>query len=191
MAKPEQQIRAAFVSEIAFARLCGRQRRAPPNTSPLDSIEEAKAKLLPILENPTVLEGEISDVELNQINGLEKRLVSFFRPEIVENIVRPIFSGCGYIDSSEGDIINDGRLFEIKAVDRPFRSSDIRQLITYCALNHLSNQYDIKRIGVFNPRRGVYFSLPVRVVSREISGQTEQELFDNIVNAVSSGDISR
>ena len=38
-----------------------------------------------------------------------------------------------------------------KTVERAIRSSDIRQLITYAALNYASQQYAIDKIGIFNP----------------------------------------
>lgn len=104
---------------------------------------------------------------------------------------RPSFKGCGYIDESEGDLIDSDCLIEIKSVNRKMRGTDVRQLITYCALNELSKQYEICEIGIFNPRSGLFFSMPINEVCLEISGRSKIELFGEIVRAISSGGISR
>jgi hypothetical protein len=39
------------------------------------------------------------------------------------------------MESCQGDILNNETLIEIKAGERGILSSDIKQIITYCALN--------------------------------------------------------
>ncbi|WP_157757139.1 hypothetical protein [Pannonibacter phragmitetus] len=189
--KPEDPIRSALVAELAFAQVSAKLDGIPEERVGEVALEEAKKRLRPLFEDPISLVQEITQVEQDQISSLEKNLLSFFTRRNLPTVTRPLFAGCGYVDSSEGDIISGSCLFEIKAVNRPFRSIDIRQLITYCALNHLSGQFQLDAIGVFNPRRGLYFEASIEDVSHEISGQSGQELFDTIIHAISSGDISR
>ena len=189
--KPKKPIRAAFVAELAFSRFCARITNVPKEEIDRFAVEEAISRLLPLTEDPTSLKRPVSSIEKKQASDLESKLSSFFSARRPATLTRPVFHGCGYIDNSEGDILSGSCLFEVKTVDRRFRSADVRQLITYCALNQYSLQYTLDTIGLFNPRRGVYFEATVDDVSREISGQSAQELFDNIVYAISSGDISR
>lgn len=189
--KPREQIRAAFVAELAFSRFCAKVAGTPEHEIMDPALKEARKHLWSLVADPATLEEKLSETEEMQMLGLEINLDSFFSSRGTYTVTRPLFRGCGYIDTSEGDILSGSCLFEVKAVDRPFRSIDIRQLVTYCALNHLSAQFELESMGVFNPRRGVYFETTIDKVSREISGQPSQELFDSIIHAISSGEISR
>lgn len=189
--KPEEQIRAAFVSEFAFSRFCGLTDGVDAGQLDRTAMAETKKRLLPLMDDPATLDTPFTDAEQDQIQRLERGLTAFFRHRGLALRTRPVFQGCGYIDASEGDVISGPCLYEIKAVDRPFRSVDIRQLVTYCALNHASGQFELDSLGVFNPRRGLWFAMSFDEVCHEISGQSAQELFDNVVHGVSSGDISR
>lgn len=189
--KPEEPIRAAFVSEFAFARLCGLADGIDSGELNATAMAETKKRLLPLLDDPATLDAPLTEAEKDQVRQLEKSLTGFFKHRGLALQTRPVFQGCGYIDASEGDVISGPCLFEIKAVDRPFRSNDIRQLVTYCALNHASGQYELDSMGVFNPRRGLGFAMNFDEICREISGKTAQELFDGVVHGISSGDISR
>lgn len=189
--KPKGQIRSAFVAELAFSCFCAEIAGGREHEILEMSLKETKTRLRPIIDDPATLEEPLSETETAQMLKIKANLLSFFRSRNPKILTRPVFNGCGYIDTSEGDVLNNSYLFEIKAVERPFRSVDLRQLITYCALNHLSHQFEIEGIGVFNPRRGVYFVKHIDEISYEVAGQPAQDLFDNIVHAISSGDISR
>jgi hypothetical protein len=102
-----------------------------------------------------------------------------------------MFSGCGFVDASEGDVIFGETIYEIKTVDRRFRGSDIRQAITYAALNFSGGQFDIRHIGLFNPRWGQFCDIGLDYVCAEISGRPAQELLAIVIQAISSGEISR
>ena len=103
----------------------------------------------------------------------------------------PSFPGCGFIDASIGDIFVHEHLFEIKAGDRRFLSVDLKQLITYAALNSLERTREIKYLGLFNPRVGISYTVPLEQLCQEISGTSASELLGEIVRVISSGDISR
>lgn len=191
IAKPADKIRAAFVSELAFARFCGLVEGVDASQLDMTAMVETKKRLLPLMDDPATLDAPFTDAEKDQMQKLERGLTAFFRHRGSTLQTRPMFQGCGYIDASEGDVISGSCLFEVKAVDRSFRSTDIRQLVTYCAMNHALGQFRLDSIGIFNPRRGLWFEMSVDDVCHEISGQSAQELFDNVVHGVSSGDISR
>jgi len=127
-----------------------------------------------------------------EVEAITNRLSSFFDFSR-STVLRPKFPGCGYVDASEGDVIFGSTLYEVKTVDRSVRSGDIRQTITYAALNaaSTSNRFDIRGIGLFNPRRDQFFDIEIEQVCSEISGRSSQELFDVIIEAVSSGGIFR
>ena len=108
-----------------------------------------------------------------------------------EVIFEPEFSGCGFVDFSVGDILIGEELYEVKAGERQFRSTDVRQLLTYCALNFAAKRYSIKKAGCVNPRRGTYFSFDVNALAFEMSGKSSTELLAEIVYYMSNSGISR
>jgi hypothetical protein len=189
--KPLERIRAALVSETAFIRFCNKINGDDCGEIEEISFIEAKKKLIPLMDQPHELALPFSVIEEEQAHRIENNLLDFFGRRQEEIITRPLFNGCGYVDASEGDVIVGLSLFEIKAVDRPFKGTDIKQLVTYCALNHASKQFDIQNIAIFNPRQSVWFELRLEAVARDISGQSSQELCERVVLALCSGDISR
>lgn len=152
---------------------------------------ETRRRMTPFLGQIVDFDNPLDIDERKEVVELVRRLRGLFSGRLHPNRVRPIFRGCGFIDASEGDIISDQTLFEVKTVDRSFRSIDIRQLISYAALNHSSKQFDIQYIGLFNPRWGIVFRMPIDEACKELSGQSAEELLSLIVHAFSSGDSSR
>ena len=67
----------------------------------------------------------------------------------------------------------------------------LEEVLTYAALNFPADQFSIRKIGIVNPRRGLYFEQELSSVCSEISGRPSQELLSLIVEAVSSTGISR
>lgn len=189
--KPTEAIRAAFVSEYAFSRFCGKADGIDINLLDEFALAETKRRLLPLVDDRASLDASLTSAERHQAEQLERTLVGFFSHRQSAIKTRPLLKGCGFIDASEADVISGTCLFEIKAVDRPFRSVDVRQLVTYCALNHASGQFSVQSMGLFNPRRGLWFSMSCDELCRELSGQSAQELFDCVVHGISSGGISR
>lgn len=190
MPKPKDEIRPALVAEFAFSKFCQFVSGAR-DVGEKEALEEAISRLRPLVDDPSSLASPVTVTEGKEVAKILDCLRGYFGSRREKMLLRPVFYGCGYVDSSEGDIITGQSLFEVKTVDRPFRSIDIRQLVTYVSLNHLSRQFSVEKLGIFNPRRGVYFEMPVDTICYEISGQSSQELFDAIIHAISSGDISR
>lgn len=65
----------------------------------------------------------------------------------------PPIPGCGFLAASEADVAAGDTLYEVKTVGRGFGSKDIKQLVTYLALDHCSGGERWKRGGLFNPRK--------------------------------------
>jgi hypothetical protein len=132
-----------------------------------------------------------NEEESGEVDEISRRLFRFFTKAGMPLVLRPVFAGCGFVDASEGDVILGETIYEVKTVDRPFRSIDLRQTIAYAALNSVSRQFVIKNIGLFNPRRGLFCDFELEFVCSEISGRPAEELLANIVQVISSGEISR
>jgi len=112
---------------------------------------------------------------------LATRLETYFEEYSLDSIViQPMFKGCGILDTCYGDILARKTLCELKMVDRNLRSADIRQVLTYCALNYRSSQYEIESMTVLNPRRGLEFSFDVEELAEKASGKNASDLFHHI-----------
>lgn len=191
LAKPAAGFRAAFVAECAFATFCGRLAGLAGTALDEEALRDARARLTPLVEDERLLDEPLSQDEDAQRYDMAAQMTRFFHQNGASIATRPTFRGCGYVDASEGDVIAGSTLFEVKAVDRPVRGIDLRQLLTYCALDYASRDHVVECVGVFNPRRGVFFQMEVGTLCREVSGGAPQELFDRVIHALSSGDISR
>lgn len=184
--------RRALVAEFAFLLFASQiTLNSPANTSTDALWNCALERLARFSSSGGDTSPSATEEELQEAGRIRDRLRLFFRDSTVVTTINPSFPGCGYVDTSEGDILYGATLYEVKTVDRPFRSSDVRQLLTYAALNSLTTTYDIQRIGVVNPRRGTSWNLSLDVVSTEVSGRTASELLWLLTSALSSGELSR
>jgi hypothetical protein len=98
---------------------------------------------------------------------------------------RPLFAGCGWIDEAEGDILADTTLCEVKAGDRLFRGTDLRQILVYAALNFSAKTYHIEAFALINPRLGVRFEDDLETMARRASGASASQLLGEIVYYIS------
>lgn len=187
--------RSALVAEAAFA-LFDLQSRHEGDRALFfqrfteQATDEARRRLA--LLSAENIGDDLNPDELNATQELFRRLSSFFIDiQGRELVLKPYFPGCGFVDQSEGDIIYGDTLFEIKSVDRNFRSVDIKQLITYAALNHKSRSYHFREIGIFNPRMGTEFRMGLDDVCMEVAGISSIELLEIIAYSIASGEVSR
>ena len=153
--------------------------------------QETKDRLRPYAVQGLDLDTDFSDEERADSEDLTRRLVTFFFGRDLTLTTRPRFPGCGYIDMSEGDVLCGSTLFEVKTVDRKFRGMDLRQLLTYAALNKSAKMVEISHIGLFNPRRGISVEFELEELCLGISGKTAEVLLSEIIETVSSGEMSR
>lgn len=113
------------------------------------------------------------------IQKQSERLVNRYKGKVLE--FYPQFSGCGMMESCQGDIFHNNTLIEIKAGERGLLSSDIKQIITYCALNWLSNSpITIDYVEFYNPRQGILWESKLIDIIMSISNLPIEDLFDQI-----------
>lgn len=191
--------RRGYINEIAFrmfvhSRQGGTAGEAALALARSKVAEEARSYLLRFqgIEEDQV--ADLTDDEWQEVSRLVRAINAIIAHENPENarvIVSPRFSGCGILDACAGDLLVGDELIEIKAGDRAFRVTDIRQLLTYCALNLSEHRYVINRVGSANPRRGTCFSLDLDTLCLELSSRSAVDVLSEIVYFVSSGDVSR
>jgi hypothetical protein len=186
----------ALIAEFAFSLFVELRERADHGARSREEIESAawiatETRLAPYVRFGLKLTRVLNEEARSEVRQILQRLCDFFDSRGDMLVLRPLFYGCGFIDASEGDLILGGIIYEIKTVDRPFRGTDIRQAITYAALNYASSQFEISGLGLMNPRRGLYYEISLEEASIEISGRPPQDLFAQIIQAISSGEISR
>ena len=126
----------------------------------------------------------------NEVFGLTQNLMQFF-PQTQNITFRPKFSGCGIVSACEGDLIYQDCLYEIKAGDRGFRASDIKQLLTYSSLAFLNKTSEFSKVGLFNPRTGYYWERTIDQLCIELSGMRESDTLPNITSHMTQLAISR
>jgi hypothetical protein len=135
-----------------------------------------------------------SGVEISTVGAIQESLLKFVRQrssQALKVTFEPNFAGCGFLNPCVGDVLIGQELYEVKAGNRQFRSTDLRQLMTYCALNYAAGTHAITKAGCINPRRGTYFVLDLDAIAHEMAGKSSSELFSDIIYHVSSGGISR
>lgn len=153
---------------------------------------ETKRRLMPLSAQGVELEYNFDHAASSEVQEISERLSKFFLGDRASHLVlRPVFPGCGFIDASEGDVIHERTIFEVKTVDRLFRSNDVRQLVTYAALNSIAKKFEITNIGLMNPRNGQYCVCSMEDVAIEVAGQSKEELWSSIIDAISDGGTSR
>jgi hypothetical protein len=190
--------RRAFINEVGFELFAGAARTEGrsswQNVSSLEyAIKAARERVRQFGDRSAEEITDPSDEEERECEELGCRLHEYFRT--ISNgkpiDIHPMFPGCGFVDACAGDVHYVGTLYEIKAGDRAFRSTDVRQLLTYVALSKASGAWDIDRIGLVNPRTGVSFVTSIYDVCSEVAGRPPEELLSEIIRIISSGDVSR
>ena len=195
---PREGGRQALAAEYAFARLAiQHQQQADAVQNPLGEEVHALAwqaatdQLSPYAVQGLDIETPFREEERIDALKITDRLMKFFSRRRLPLTIRPCFRGCGYIDTSQGDVMFGSTLFEVKTVDRMIRGIDIRQLLTYAALNKNAKCYNLSHIGLYNPRRGIAAEFELEDVCLGISGKSSEALLSEIIETASSGEMSR
>lgn len=131
---------------------------------------------------------DLIEDELTIIKEMAQRLITTFSNR--EGLkVSPTFAGCGIVHEARGDIYYKETLVEVKAGDRNFKSQDIRQLFIYGALNSKQQEpepLDIKYFQLFNPRTGLIWKEEVGTITWKIAGSSPFEVFNELIEFISS-----
>ena len=193
--------RRAFVNELGFClfrELGGGAWRGRGWVRPADrdvvvrgAVGEAWRRVGSLAERAGGHRLGVEEGELREAMNLAGRLQAYFR-EAQDLMVEPTFAGCGVVDACRGDLLADSILTEIKAGERPFRSVDIRQILTYLALNQSSPEpKPILEVCILNPRLGLAFKTTVHDLCFNVSGLETRQLLDSVSFEMSRSDVSR
>lgn len=185
-----------FVNEVSFESFANlaTSKRPLKKENIIDAARESKLSvtdyILRITKDPESISSELAPETIDEIIQLVKNLGSYF-PNTSKVLFRPKFPGCGILSACEGDLIHDGCLYEIKAGDRGFRSSDLKQLLTYASLALAGNIDQFDRVGLFNPRSGYYWEKPIDSLCLDLSGMRKNDVLSGIISNLSQLAISR
>jgi hypothetical protein len=171
--------RADIVAEFAFwgARLLhDKGQKADSLLDDPEVIQEASRIAFEVVKKyegvkPDVI-GPLLPTELHQGLALTKSYASLYRVCQPTTHIEfgPRFQGCGFLNTAVGDIGIDGTLVEVKTTTRKVAGKDLRQLITYLALDAGAGRQRWSHIAVFNPRRGTFHRAEVDALLLRISG---------------------
>ena len=152
-----------------------------------DIASNSTARLLGLRVYWTSIKRKFPKNPTEEAIALATRIETFFARDIESGqiIIQPPFKGCGILNSCFGDVLASRSLCELKTVDRNLRSTDIRQVLIYCALNYKSRQYDIGTVTILNPRRAVRFTFKVEALVARVSRRTSTEVFHQITDFLS------
>ena len=144
------------------------------------------------------LEGGNVDKNINRDETIDifRSLNNFILEEqayyITDNVTfSPAFKGCGFLTFCEGDFIIKNSLYEVKAGDRNFKGTDIRQILTYVCLNYISTGRLFEEVVLVNPRRSVFFKASTEDLSYSISGLTIRDFIQRVQEFLIGAEISK
>lgn len=181
----------SLIAEVGFEVFSnhiedGIVKSIPPSDEHIEiSIARARVRLYGQTGDPSS-QSSLTATDVHEAMEIGRNLWSYFFTNQLPSIeLRPRFKGCGIISACEGDISSAVTLFEVKAVSRGLGVADIRQVITYLALQFAAGVPVFKSIAFINPRRGVSFEIDVAEMSNEVSGTEVYELLDDVVKYIS------
>jgi hypothetical protein len=180
-----------LVNETGFRLFAAARKHATPPRSVSEEIFEkcegaAMNHVATMRQFNRVRPRSLDPVARRETVLIAERLTSFFAQTGIENLtIFPRFSGCGWIEECHGDALGESILFEVKAGDRPFRSSDLRQVLCYCALSFASKDMDISDLCLVNPRLGRYVGITLQEACLRTAGRSASSVLADITAYVS------
>ncbi len=186
----------AVINEAAFVAFCSLYDQPRPIDRKLalhavaEKLGDAQAYVKRFTSLGTEAENTFDETCLKEAGNLALRLLYFFSDPTSVHI-KPKFPGCGLLSECEGDVILGKCLYEIKAGDRPFRVTDLRQLLIYSALAYARRTMTFNSIGLFNPRTGVTWVRSLDQVCLDISGTRANDMLPALVEQFSMASVSR
>lgn len=180
------------INEGAF-RLCVRASEDGSSVSGLsrDAIAESLADAISFINRYREQSDEkvdgLSESGCNEALAVAAALAEYLGSKETDVSFLPRFKGCGLVDECSGDILCGGTLYEVKAGETHFRGKDFKQLLVYSALNFSSAQYQIRRVGLVNPRRKVVVSDTLENFCEKVGGVSASELLGEIIGYLTEG----
>ena len=186
--------RRGIVNELGFRLFAESTTCGPVADDRIKILAESVRQYVERLSNAAdgVAKEEVNEQEIKESMVIADSLSHYYQNIPPSELVfSPDFPGCGIIDSVKADILHGTELFEVKAGDRSFRVTDIRQVLVYCCLDFASKRHGIKTVVLLNPRRGTYFRTTVSDLVKECSGTTAVDFFGSVIDFVSTEPNSR
>lgn len=128
----------------------------------------------------------LGKAEIEEIQKICKNTLEFIRLTKTKEVeFKPKLKGYGFIPDLIADLSVDDTLYEIKTVNRNFKSSDLKQLFIYLALRQVSEGVNWKYAGLYNPRKGTFCKFNIKSLIYNLTGgQTPNETFENLLNGL-------
>ncbi len=172
-----------LVAEMAFGLYC---TSISKNTE-VDALSEADCEtafrqasqriaILRRLAKASLL--EITPAHREDAYAIARRLRRYLTGPVSSIVIQPLLPGVGMINSCYADLMGSEELIEIKMGASPFRTVDLRQLLTYCALAHASSAYAVRSCALVNPRTGLTWRFPLSDLIAQISDLSTPEFFE-------------
>jgi len=183
--------RRALIAEVAFEYFCIQVSKGQVDQSePLASDLELDMMLAQAnMESRVEASGyalEMSPEERKESFEMARNLGGYFATEESSTLIlKPKFRGCGILHQCEGDVAIGDALIEVKAISRGLGVAEVRQVLTYLALQYSSGVPAYSRISFVNPRKGVYSECETSELATQISGLSLYELLNEIVGYLS------
>lgn len=159
-----------------------------PSPLPPWQLEAEARKMITQLPRGSAASESLHQFEWQQAASLSTA-IRHFADTLPPTRFLPGVPGCGVVEAAVADIIAESHLIEVKAVNRPFRGADIRQVLTYSAMYYASG-VAIDEMTIFNPRLGCAFSMPLNSVAAGVSGHSQVELMQDIVHYMTGMQVS-
>lgn len=181
--------RRAIVNELGFRLFeaaCAKKRVSVRRVLEISETVRQYVARLSRADDDIVRE-PVSESEIDEANAISASLKVYFKDTPIRELVFwPYFPGCGILHATKGDILYGKRLYEVKAGDRTFRVTDMRQILTYCAMDFAAGKYGIENVVLLNPRRGTHFCTSVEQIVKESSGGSPVDFFNNVIEFLSA-----
>ncbi|WP_433535056.1 hypothetical protein ACQPZK_23485 [Micromonospora sp. CA-249363] len=120
--------------------------------------------------------------ELSEVEKLSDKILRFAEG-LPSASFSPQIPGCGVVARCTGDMASPSQLIEIKTVTRPFRGTDLRQLLTYTAMLYAKGEA-IDNVTLLNPRRARYVTVSVEMLAQGSSGKAKAEIMQDLIDAM-------
>src|ERR1019366_9225847 len=186
-----EEVRYDLVSEAAFklSELAFLNKKTPAETfaeAEQKKIIEITARSIWKSGNYSESDLTISDIEKQEIVLIADNTLEFIKKLDGQDVLfRPKLKGYSFIPDLEADISINDTLFELKTVNRNFKSSDLKQLFIYIALKQVSEKENWKFAGLYNPRKGTYCKFNIKSLIYNLTGgKTPNEAFENLLNGL-------
>lgn len=186
-----EEVRYDLVSEAAFnlselSYLGGASPFQAFSEEEQKKIIEETAKSIWKSGNYSESDFNISEIEKLEIVSIAENTIEFIEKLGNQDVVfRPKLKGYGFIPDLTADISIGDTLYELKTVNRNFKSSDLKQLFIYIALRQVSDKENWKYAGLYNPRKGTYCKFNIKSLIYNLTGgKTPNEAFENLLNGL-------